>query len=47
MKSRQPAQAGKVPNPAVVYRKMRMVPHTTLRREGGAFFHPPQKRKEF
>ena len=46
MKPRQPALfMSKVPNPAVVYRKMRVYPHTTLRRNGGAFFHPPRKER--
>lgn len=41
MKPRQPA-SGKVPNPAVEYRKMRM--QAKLQRSAcrGAFFHPPR-----
>ena len=45
MTPRQPARPGKVPNPAVVYRKMRVQKNATLRLPGGAFFLPPQERK--
>lgn len=44
MKPRQPA-LGKVPNPAVVYRKMRVYnQNRTLRRHGGAFFILQEKK---
>ena len=48
MKPRQPAKSlrwSKVPNPAVVYRKMRVHPSSTLRQPGGAFFHPLNTKK--